>query len=37
MTDGSLGIIIVLVWLVVYMIGLHLIHKDTTKKKTINK
>ena len=33
MKDGSLGIIIVLVWLVVYMVGLHLIHKDKTKKK----
>ena len=37
MTDGGLGIIIVLVWLVVYMVGLNLIHKDKTKKKLINK
>ena len=37
MTDGGLGIIIVLVWLVVYMVGLNLIHKDKTKKKPINK
>ena len=37
MTDGGLGIIIVLVWLVIYMVGLNLIHKDKTKKKLINK
>ena len=37
MTDGGLGIIIVLVWLVVYMIGLNLIHKDKTEKKPIKK
>jgi hypothetical protein len=37
MTDGGLGIIIVLVWLVVYMVGLNLIHKDKTKKKSINR
>ena len=37
MTDGGLGITIVLVWLVVYMVGLNLIHKDKTEKKPIKK
>ena len=37
MTDGGLGIIIVLVWLVVYMVVLNLIHKDKTEKNPIKK
>ena len=37
MTDGGLGIIIILVWLVIYMVGLNLIHKDKIKKKPVNK
>ena len=37
MTDGGLGIIIVLVWIVVYMVGLNLIHKDKKEKKPIKK
>ena len=37
MTDGGLGIIIVLVWLVVYMVGLNLIHKDKAEKKPIKR
>ena len=37
MTEGGVGIIIVLVWLVVYMVGLNLIHKDKTEKKPIKK